>query len=100
MVVSIVFGALCVLFFALSMFWSYASNSSLYWAIPICMFLAVLFFFLSLIFVPPTLCPGCSIEIYSDLNYCMSCGYELIPHCDSCGEVCRTAFCALCGSEQ
>ena len=100
MVLSIVFSALCVLFFVLSMCWAYFPNSLSCWILPICMVLAVLFFFLSLIFVPPTLCPECHLQIDSDMHYCAACGYELIPHCIDCGEICRTAFCALCGAEQ
>lgn len=50
-------------------------------------------------YVPP-LCPGCHTEVSANVRYCEACGYELIPHCIDCGEICRTAFCELCGAEQ
>ena len=48
----------------------------------------------------PFLCPGCHTESSYNVRYCAACGYELIPHCIECGEVCKTAFCKLCGAEQ
>lgn len=44
-------------------------------------------------------CSGCGSVVGTEA-YCSTCGYELIPHCIDCGEVCRTAFCKLCGAEQ
>ena len=48
-------------------------------------------------------CPGCGDlvdNLFGFTGYCESCGCELIPHCIECGEVCKTAFCQLCGAEQ
>lgn len=44
-------------------------------------------------------CSNCNAIIGSE-RYCSQCGYELIPHCIDCGEICCTAFCKLCGAEQ
>lgn len=44
-------------------------------------------------------CSGCGSVVGTE-EYCSTCGYELIPHCIDCGEVCKTAFCKLCGAEQ
>lgn len=54
-----------------------------------------------LIFCQPQ-CPEClaNINVFINDKYCTHCGYELIPHCIDCGEVCRTAFCGACGAEQ
>lgn len=100
MVLSIVFGVLCIVFFLFSFFWIFAPDFLPCWTTPIFLCLFFLFFFLTFVFAPPILCPECSIEINSDMNYCISCGYELIPHCIDCGEVCKTSFCKLCGAEQ
>lgn len=58
----------------------------------------------TLIFNPPLFrCPGCDslIEnLFNSTDFCTHCGYEFIPHCIDCGEICRTAFCKLCGAEQ
>lgn len=48
----------------------------------------------------PPLCPECHTEVSANVRYCNGCGYELIPHCIDCGEICRTAFCSACGAEQ
>ena len=45
-------------------------------------------------------CPNCHVLINDFQDYCGGCGYELLPHCIDCGEVCRTAFCRLCGAKQ
>lgn len=45
-------------------------------------------------------CPDCSAMVSVGSGHCHVCGYELIPHCDACGEICHTAFCKLCGAEQ
>lgn len=46
------------------------------------------------------LCPDCSTMVVFGSDYCTVCGCELQPHCDACGEICRTAFCKVCGAEQ
>lgn len=48
---------------------------------------------------PHFLCPGCNAFWFGN-EYCSYCGYEFVPHCIDCGEVCQTAFCRLCGAEQ
>lgn len=45
-------------------------------------------------------CPDCGVFLWDNIPYCDKCGYEFIPHCIDCGEICRTAFCKLCGAEQ
>lgn len=49
---------------------------------------------------PAFCCPDCGVFLWDDIPYCDKCGYELVPHCIDCGEICRTAFCRLCGAEQ
>lgn len=49
---------------------------------------------------PAFCCPDCGVFLWDNIPYCDKCGYELIPHCIDCGEVCETAFCKLCGAEQ
>ena len=48
---------------------------------------------------PAAHCDGCGVLIGSE-EYCAQCGYEIMPHCIECGELCNTAFCKLCGAEQ
>lgn len=52
--------------------------------------------------IAPLLSPHCSNcnAIIASERYCSQCGYELIPHCIDCGEICRTEFCKSCGAEQ
>ena len=67
----------------------------------ICCLALVIFLIVSLVIISPNVfCPECGVLLWTEPAYCVSCGYELFPHCDSCGEICRTAFCKLCGAEQ
>ena len=45
-------------------------------------------------------CSNCDFMVGIGSDYCIKCGHELQPHCAECGEICRTAFCKLCGAEQ
>lgn len=68
----------------------------------ICMILFIVCIF-GWIIDPPSMHRSCCGIIewnVSAEDFCGNCGAELIPHCIECGEVCKTAFCKLCGAEQ
>ena len=101
-VVLIVVGALFAVAFFMCVGYMYISDDGKAICFIIgffCVLIAIIGFVIFNFTYEPPLCPGCHIEVGGE-RFCAQCGYELIPHCIECGEVCRTDFCKLCGAEQ